>query len=693
MQPTFASHPDRDGIEVVDPVESARFALYTGTPVDPTPTDPDAFYFPVDHAVGVEARRIEVPKLGNVFVRRRDGSLVADNTDRTDLALPADDYLLELTTAPMKLYLAVESGLAFEHADGAVVVSFDASSPVRVGARSFHEQPAGTVTVTDDPTDVMRAISLFGSALKTTSPERSFPTHRGHPPLVERGDAFEVPDGLARPDTGIELVVPPEYEYVYPAAPLAYYLGAAVVPGDSPRIVADGFEYPLAEYEDAVHRVLRQTFFLDCLTRTEGHYEVDLHERRQVEPHLDLDFAALYDASPAERLVAYLGVPYATVADHVPEWNLTTHVMPRLDHVGVLPFVADDLALVRCPPTPAEASVEPTLDAQTEFLRADAEAEFTRSADDSDVIEADLDDVFQPSSVETVEHAWVGDGYPLGANKTSPNARRRRLQRDGVDSTDISVHVVCNDEKMRDEEVVADHYGDHDLLSFDVDVHYDCSVAELRDLLATSANFLHYIGHVDDEGIHCSDGYLDARTLDSVDVEAFLLNACRSYEQGEALVDAGSFGGVVTLSDVANRIATKLGRPLARLLNHGFSLRVALAIARDQVLTGFRYGTIGDGGLTLVQNENGSVAYWPVRRLEDDAYEVEFKMYPTDKYGLGSMTVPTFRSSDTHYLSSGVVDTFVLTRSEFEEFMNAGTFPVEVDGELRWSDSLSPSDI
>ncbi|WP_327053361.1 hypothetical protein [Halomicrococcus gelatinilyticus] len=692
MQPTFVSHPDRNGIEVVDPVESARFALYTGTPVDPTPADPDAFYFPVDHAVGVEARRIEIPKLGNVFVRRRDGSLVADNTDRTDLALPVDDYLLELTTAPMKLYLAVESRLAFEHTDDAVVVSFDAPSTVRVGARSFHDRPAGTVTVTDDPTDVLRAMSLFGSALKTTSPERAFPTHRGHPPLVERGDAFEVPDGLARPDTGIELVVPPEYEYVYPAAPLAYYLGAAVVPGDSPRIVADGFEYPLAEYEDAVHRVLRQTFFLDCLTRTEGHYEVDLHERRQVEPHLDLDFAALYDASPAERLVAYLGVPYATVADYVPEWNLTTHVMPRPEHVGVLPFVADDLALVRCPPSPTEASVEPTLDAQAEFLRTDP-AEFTRSTDDTDVIEADLDDVFQPTAVDTVEHAWVGDGYPLGANKTTPDARRRRLQRDNSDSTDISVHVVCNDEQMRDEDVVADHYGDRDMLSFDVDVHYDCSVAELRDLLETPANFLHYIGHVDDEGIHCADGHLDAGTLESVGVEAFLLNACRSYEQGEALVDAGSFGGVVTLSDVANCIATKLGRPLARLLNYGFSLRVALAIARDQVLTGFRYGTIGDGGLTLVQNESGLVVYTKVRRLESDKFELQPIAYPTGKYGLGSMMTLTYYESDVQYISSGALDEVVLDRSEFEEFLDDGVFPVEVDGELRWSDALTPSDV
>ena len=101
MHPTFTPRPD--GIEIVDPVESTRFVLHTGKPVDPTPVDTGAFYFPVDHAVGVETGRIEIPKLGNVFVRRRDGSLVTDNADQTDVTLPADDYLLELTTTPMKL--------------------------------------------------------------------------------------------------------------------------------------------------------------------------------------------------------------------------------------------------------------------------------------------------------------------------------------------------------------------------------------------------------------------------------------------------------------------------------------------------------------------------------------------------------------------------------------------------------------
>jgi hypothetical protein len=47
---------------------------------------------------------------------------------------------------------------------------------------------------TTDAEDVMMAILTFRSALKTTSPERSFPTLRGHPPAIELNDRLEIPD-------------------------------------------------------------------------------------------------------------------------------------------------------------------------------------------------------------------------------------------------------------------------------------------------------------------------------------------------------------------------------------------------------------------------------------------------------------------------------------------------------------------
>ena len=724
MEPTVTALRDRPGVEIADPIENARFALYTPAPVSLVEASSEEFYFPVDTAVAVRVQEIEVPKLTNVLVRTPDGDLVADNADHVDRSFDDDAYTLELTTAPMKLYLSVDGSLDVRHGTTSVTLAFDGQTEVRIGARSFHDQPAGTVTTTPDPVGAMDALSYLGSALKTTSPERSFPTLRGHPPLVEVGESFDAPEGLARPDTGARLELPAEYEYVYPAASLAYYLGANVVPADEPRLVADGFERSLdgaLGYERTVGRVLRQTFFFDCLTRTEGYYEVDLHERAAVEPLVDLDFAALYDAPLAERLDAYLSVPFETVADHLPDWNLTTDVLPTAENVAVLPFVAADLALIRCPTNRTASSVAPTPEPIDEFFRNRAGEsdkpdesgrraesvpptelnrrepaqvppdDFTRSTTETTDVSPLTEQVFNPDPADTVEHAWVGEGVPLGANKATVESYRRRVDRTAPEKERIDIHVVCNDESMKEEGVVEEFYGVRDLLRFDVSIHYDLTTDELGELLATPADFVHYIGHADAEGLRCPDGHLDARNLDAVNVKAFVLNACRSYEHGQALVEAGSYGGVVTLAEVANSVATETGQTLARLLNCGFPLRVALALAKETISAAYQYVTVGDGGLTLCQSESGAPIYLSVEPLNSCQFDVEFETFSTQMHGLGALHKPNISKVNAQYLTSGVVDTFRLSPDELDDLLALETLPIEVGGELYWSDKVTSS--
>jgi hypothetical protein len=535
---------------------------------------------------------------------------------------------------------------------------------------------------------------------------------------VELGDEFDAPEGIARPDTGVRLELPADYQYVYPAASLAYYLGAAVVPADTPRLVTDaGFEYDLdgpRGYETTVGRVLRQTFFFDCVTRTEGYYDVDLHEREAVEPDLELDFPSLYDRSLADRLAAYLSVPFESVADSVPDWNLTTDVMATPTNVEVLPFVAADLALVRCPGDPTGASVSPTPEPLGEFFRngtddaadarsvADSSAaapspdvgsstaaeEFTRSTTDGNSSAVQRGEIFNPEPVETVEHAWVGEGFPVGANKATVESYRRRAQRSAPDKTSIEIHVVCNDERMNEEGVVEELYGLRDLLQFDVTLHYELATDELRDLLAQPADLLHYIGHVDGDGMRCPDGHLDARTLSAVNVKAFLLNACRSYAQGEALVEAGSYGGVVTLAEIANSIATDTGRTLARLLNCGFPLRVALSVVKDAIGPAYQYTTVGDGGLTLCQSESGCPIQLEIEQ-NGDGFSVDIILHPVSDYEKGSMSTPFIQNTGTRYLSSGRIDTFDVSAEELDEFLDRETMPIEYEGNLYWSDRIT----
>ncbi|WP_135824300.1 hypothetical protein [Halorussus ruber] len=683
---------DRTGVGIFDPIENARFELYTPEPVELESASTDHFHFPVTHAVRFDATAVEVPKLVSTVVRRHDGEMLADATASEIQTFGSGTYLVELQSTPMKLYLTVDGPMEVHPGETSVTVKFGQNRRVRVGARSFHERPVGTITVTDDVEDLMAAMSYFGSALKTTTCERSFPTLRGHPPRIERGEAFDVLDDIEKADTNVELVLPPDREHVYPAASLSYYLGAEVVPGTDPRLVAGDFEYSLAGsggYEATVNRVLKQVFFLDCLTRTEGYYPVELHEREQVEPEVDLDFAGLYDRPLVEQLPEYLSVPFEVLEPHLLDWHLTTDIVPVAENVAALPYFADELSLLRTPENPEASAVEPAMESVEEFTRAAVAAgDFTRSAS-ADADWGD-DEMFQVDPAETVEHAWVGEGYPINANKVTIDALHREAERTPPDESAIEVHVVCNDPRMAEENAVSEFYGLRDFVNYDVTIHEETTAAELASLLEAPADFLHYIGHVDEAGFRCADGYLDAESLDSVGVEAFLLNACRSYEQGATLVEKGSRGGVVTLAEVVHSSATKIGRALARLLNSGFSLRSALNVAKEEVVVAIEYVTVGDGGLTLCENDSGAPVKFHVNQRENGPL-VEYTVYLNSSHRIGTLT-HFIADSTTHHLASGKVGPFQLDKEELESILDEELEPVEVNGELRWSNEISVAD-
>ncbi len=697
MEPRITTSADRPGITIFDPIEQAQFALYTPTAIDPTTAGVDIFPAPVSTAVRINTTGIDVPSLSNIYVRSPTGDLITETSGQTDQSLPRNEYVLELTTAPVKLYLRVESALDIEYSEATVRIGFGPHPvAVYVGTRSFHEHPAGTITVPDDPRDVMKAVSLFGSALKDLSPERSFPTLRGHPPLIERGNSFDAPTGIERPETGVSIELPPEYEYVYPATSLAYYLGADVRPASTPRLVTeDGFEHVLdgpLGYEENVRRTLQQVFFLDCLTRTEGLYEVELHERNQVEPLVNLDFEALYDQSLAAQLEAYLSVPFSILEPHLPQWSVTMDIVPDPAHVSMLPFAATQLAVIRSP-TPDNQEPAPTPDMITDFTRGGESVNktevLTRSAHQlQDISE---DEIFTPESTESIRHTWVGEGYPLGANKATTEAYERQLDQGGPEQSSITIHVVCNDEQMESEGVVEEFYGVRALLEFDVTVHYGLDTEELQELLTASADLFHFIGHVDAKGLRCPDGHLDARLLDEVQVKAFVLNACRSYAQGQALVESGSLGGVVTLSEITNNTGTRVGCALAKALNRGFPLQAAVDLVQ-RVVGGYSYMTIGDGGLTLVQPESGCCVLSNVRKL-NHAWEVNLTTIPVRRFNLGTLFDPITDERPIQYLASGSLGKFKINDGELNRLFDWENQPVIFDGSLLWSNEISASDL
>jgi hypothetical protein len=710
MKPTFATLDDTTGFEVVDPIETRRFTFSTPNAVEPTPADTDDFRFPVSSACTVETDTLDLPYTAMMVIRDAEGNMVTDLAHDVSAEFPPGEYSIEFNT-PIKLYLQVDAGIQIVSDTESMRIEFDREITVEVGSRSFHESPGATVTTTDDPEDVMVAISTFGSVLKTTTCERSWPTLRGHPPRIEQGDELEIPDGLDVPDTGVTVEIPPELNAIYPIAPLACYFGAEVVRGETPRMSVGGFERRFDDgegFEEEVVRTLKQAFSLDCVTRTEGYYPIELADRGQIESLVDLDFADLYDAPLDEQLSEYFSVPYSTLAEVMPKWHRVTHVRPDSENVKALPYLVNDLSIVRTPPEATYEETEEmreTRDAIDGFKRTNSEEpELERHPEGAENAAArrgvpPIDDYVQMPDVDALEQAWVGEGTPTRGTKVLPEAFRNESSKaapnEKSDASEgvIDITVVCNDDEMRDEwDAVAEVYGSRETISFDPSVHFDVTTDELRELLETPTDIFHYVGHIDGRGFECTDGLLDARTIDTAGMKAFLLNACRSHNQGIALVEAGSHGGIVSLGNVGNPAAVELGETLAKLFHAGFSIGSALAITRMATFVGSRYIAIGDPGFTVSQSEDVIPLMYKVEECDDEKLSLTAHGYPTRDHPIGSIST-TFLDNGPHFLSTGPYELQATKGGMSSILADMPYTPLIIDGGLvlihEWSGELT----
>ena len=702
MTINYSATDDPTGVKIVDRVEQRQLTFRTAEPVEPTRIDTDRFHFPVTHACRFETGGMYFDRLDGVCVRNSDSDFLSKINSHEQYSFDSGSYSVDMG-GPIKVYFRVADSMTVETGANHLYIEFGGTPVIDFGSRSYHKNPATTIRVPDDPYDLMTAVSALPSALKTTSCERSYPTLRGHPPLLERGEELDIPDELETPNTGIRIYVPPKYRHIYTVSSLAFYLGADVVPGEVPRIeTAGGFEWELASrrwFEDEVARVLKQIFFLDCILRTEGLYQIELQERQMVEPHLPFDLEEFYGRPLQEQIQQYLKVPYDLVTEYVPNWCLTAHIPSNPDGIRPLPFVVNDLGIVREPrgtrisqprtpaPTysrsPGGISDSGNQDASKALLRSDAQ-----KATDSNIL------VEPETTNESIEHAWFGNHVPRGATKATVEAFENRLSRDERTSR-IDIAVVCNDERMIDEFDSLDGvYGSREELPFNVESHTQLSMEQLSDVLRHGGHdFLHYIGHATPNGLRCADGKLDVRDLNTVDIDVFLLNACRSFNQAKALAERGATGGVGTLSDVVNEQAVEIGEALARLLHVGFPLRGALQLVRDHTSIGDQYLIVGDGGSDMAQSDGGPAMVCDVNPTDDETFELQITAYPTREYQLGSYITPTVEGFDENVLLPGEMKSIELNSAELQEYLSSHQFPMKFGSKLQWNGPVSDLDL
>lgn len=688
--------PRGTSLHVTDSIEQRQCVLRTPTPVTAESVDGETFYFPVDAAASLDVGSVTLGNYVPTFIRDSVGDIVAE-VDRFDArSLDSGAYLIELDQ-PVKLYLRVRGSLEIETTGMTTTVETDGG--LWVGARSRHNHPAGTITTTGEPEELMQVVSALSSSLKTTSPERSYPTLRGHPPEIELGDELEIPDGMEPADAGVHIEVPAQRQFIYPVASLAFYLGAELVRGSNPRIVGtDGFSYRLDGPEGFEHRVgqtLKQLLLFDCVARTEGFYQLTLAEREQVDKLVDLDWAALYDGSLTEQLRAYLSVPYQRIADCVPEWKTAGYIAPTPENAELLPFLVDDLATIRMPAGKTVSASEAQSTAMFDFARGGIDTEnprlgeLTRSTESArgPTAEEPMTTLVEPESTNAFETVWADDGMPVGATKASIDGYRNRLNH--TPSEEIGVTVVVNDEGMADEGAVAeDIYGDDSEFPFDLRVYRNLTTDRLQAVLETEREFLHYVGHIEADGFECSDGRLDVREIEFVGIDAFFLNGCASYDQGMALLERGAVGGVVTVTEVINSGATRVGKAMVKLINHGFPLRAALSVASEQSFVGGQYSVVGDGDVDVVQRKNLGASVVDVEETTD-GFAVVPTVFPTSDLSVGGYSGSVFGPSGRYQLSPGqLASTTYETRSELLEVLDETTDVVRYDGQIYRSGEL-----
>lgn len=230
---------DESELTIHDELEDRTQRITVDSPIDPDPALAELFHVPIDAAMSFSAETFTIASCGGVLLRDEAGEVVTQPTDGTYTA-PRGTYYLEVTV-PIKCYLRlpdaeVSVGHTGDPFDSPVRVTLGGERTVTAGARSRHSRPEATLTVPDDPVARMEAISYLGSSIKEFSPERSWPTLRGYPPRIESGAKLDVSSSLTNPDTGITVTVPETHADVYRVAPLAFYLGATVEPGEEPTL-------------------------------------------------------------------------------------------------------------------------------------------------------------------------------------------------------------------------------------------------------------------------------------------------------------------------------------------------------------------------------------------------------------------------------------------------------------------------
>ena len=570
-----------------------------------------------------------------------------------------------------RLHVRFDGPASLRPTDGGTVLSLWDSQQVTVGTGESTAIGPAHIQVAETPEGLATGIAHMSVAHHTLSPSRSHPSQRGHPPLLTTGRETSIPTELAntKPETGIELRVPPCVESLFVVAPLAYYLGADLTVSDRPQVLltAEGTDVhhefgPFPDVQDEVGSMVQRLFYLDCLVRRMNpESDPDLLEQCSLEPE------TVRSLSPAGRLERYLSTPNDAVDALVPEWHLSTHTEPSLERSRCLPFLLDKLSLIYL----SEGSELERCD----LLEKTLSDSYTRGAGETTAM-------LEPTGGVGRVHGWLAPGTPIDAFKTTPSAYENRYLYRKKETDRLQLSVVLNDTEMSDERsAVSEIYRAADL-PMDVSVSEQLTTDELADVFESENDFVHFIGHCEDDGLRCPGGTLSMASLSASRTRTFFLNACGSYQQGLALIEQGSVAGAVTFADVLDSHAAMVGTAFARLLSHGFSIQRALQLARRRIMMSKDYAVVGDGTYALLPGPTDPVV--AMVSETDGGYTLTCEVMTPQGAG-ESFDLPV----DGEVALNGTVTEHTVSAATLVDTLESNSLPVIFDGDFHWSEDLA----
>jgi hypothetical protein len=682
-------------INISDTASGQTVSLSFSNAPTPEPTSEDQFLYPVDLAFKATVESLTISPSSFAVIHTEDTSVGVQQTQSKQFGSVGVEVEVSAT---VKLYFKTKGPITVAHTSAGTKLKFERPTPIAVGAHSYHTAPSDEITIPATTDGLIQAVSSLGHTIKTTKSERSYPTLRGHPPQVRIGETTQIPDQLSPQATDITITAPRDPDTLFALAPLAYYLSAPVTAGQTPALHLPDNTINLTGAPNAPHsaeQTLKQIFFMDCLVRGADKKHPKLHRWDELNRLLPVSLEDLHGRPSSARISQYLTVDYETIDPYLPIWDAIAHVTPTIQEASLLPYMLNQLAVVR-PGEPQDGvSIDsgqriPDVSGPTAADRPGKTQQTTSSpAIESDGSGATVSTDGIASNTEALNRIWAGDGTTGTAQKAILEGYENRLEiDDNADTIDIA--VVCNDSTMQEEHLSAQEtYVSRKEQSLSVDFYTATSTNELKSVFTSNYQYLHYIGHIGDEGFQCADGYLDISTLGEVNVDTAFFNACKSYEQGRAFIERGAIAAIVTSNKIIDSCALKIGRTIARLLQLGWPLNAALEVSRHRGYMNQSYLTIGNATFRVVQHQQLNPRLTVVQPTNSGTYLVWTKSYTTRNIGIGSEFKHSVVFDENVYLvpnTTKAVDVTAETLKEHLAYYEEA--PVLFEGDLRWPSEL-----